>query len=122
MTRLAGFLFAFGALLAAWNDGSGSPVTGRRSLGSKNKFDGSGSFGFKETFRGGERACVVVRGNNPSDNLAVHVFDQDGHPVVQVENRGDLVAAIWYPPRDALYHIKVMSPESKSKSCYIALK
>lgn len=120
MMRLAGLLLVGMVLLADWHTSAGAPIAGRRSL--KSKFNSSGAIEFKEKFRGGERACVVVRGNNAKDDLILQVFDPDGQAVVDVQNKGDLIAGIWYPPRDATYLIKVASREAASQTCYIALK
>lgn len=109
------------AVVLAWNSGAAAPLKGPRSLGSKNSLS-NGAMEFKEPFRGGERACVIARCNNREDNLGIQVSDASGNLVARVENSGDLVAAIWYPPRDAVYHIKIFSPEGKSNSCYVSLK
>lgn len=121
MRYLSGTLLAAMLLLFAWSTGVGAPVNGPRSLGSKNSL-ADGAFELKEAFRGGERACVIALAINPKDDLAIEVFDDRGRMVARVENNGDLIAAIWYPPRDAVYRIKISSPEGKSKSCYVSLK
>ena len=120
MKLLAGSTLVLIVLLAAWTSGFSAPVNGPRSLGSKNSLS-NGVLEFKETFRGGERACVIARGHR-EDDLGIQVFDPAGNTVAKVDNSGDLVAAIWYPPRDANYRVKIFSPEGKSKSCYISLK
>ncbi|MBM4071555.1 MAG: hypothetical protein FJ271_21865 [Planctomycetes bacterium] len=121
MRCVAGTLVAVLMILVAWSAGVGAPVSGPRSLGSKNSL-ADGAFEIKESFRGGERACVIARGGSREDDLAIEVFDDRGRLVARVENSGDLVAAIWYPPRDAVYRIKIFSPENKSKSCYVSMK
>lgn len=121
MKTVAAALLAATVLLTAWSAGVGAPVKGSRSLGTDNKL-GDGTFQLKEAFRGGERACVIARASSEEDDLVIEVLDDAGRLVAKAANSGDLVAAIWYPPRDAVYDIKISSPEGKSKTCYISLK
>jgi hypothetical protein len=63
---------------------------------------------FTVTFRGGERACVIVRGDHkPLVPLDVTVFDKDGAVVARDESERDFLAVFWVPPRTAEYRIVV---------------
>ncbi len=131
MKRLAALLTAVVLVTASGHVGIGSPVSGQKRVGSDIKIEPKAAFEFTEKFRGGERACVIVRGDHKSEvrgdpdsevDLGVHVFDQHSNPVIKVENSGDLVSAIWYPARDAVYKIKIVNPGPTTNNCYISLK
>jgi hypothetical protein len=111
--------------------GSGEPVKGSRGFVVKLAGQSMGSEGnivpgkaeFKETFMGGRRACVIVKGDHdPVVDLGVYVYDANERLVAKDEGRGDFVAAIWYPPRDASYRIVVHNPASQWNKCYIVVK
>ena len=110
-------------LLFLWTAlGSSSPLTGKRNLGRK-KIEGSDFIFFKEKFRGGERACVLVKGDHdPVVDLSVAVYDEKDRLVVQDNAGGEYVAAIWYPPRDAVYKVKIINSGAQHNMCYISLK
>ncbi len=61
-----------------------------------------------ETFRGGQRACVILEGDHDPDvRLGLVIFDQNRQIVAQDDNGTDFAAAIWYPPRDGAYTIQI---------------
>jgi hypothetical protein len=101
---------------------SSSPLTGKRNLGVK-RIEGTDFITFKEKFRGGERACILVKGDhNPVVDLAVAVYDENDRLVVKDDAGGEYVAAIWYPPRDAVYKIKILNSGTQHNMCYVSLK
>lgn len=109
----------FSLLLAA--AGSGSPLTGKR--GKAERIDGESSINLKGKFRGGERACVIVMGDHkPPVDLAVYVYDEKDRLVAEDKAGGEYVAVIWYPPRDAVYRVKIHNPGKDYNQCYISLK
>ena len=85
------------------------------------------AFTTTKTFRGGERACVLVIGDHKeAAPLEVTVFDAQGATVAsdKTANKlvGDFVGVIWYPPRDGDYRIEVRSPSGALNKCYVAIK
>jgi hypothetical protein len=101
--------------------GNGSPVGGKRSL--SHDIPEYSNFLLEETFRGGERACVIVKGDHkPVVDLKLVVYDQKDQVVVKDERGGDLVGVVWYPPRDAVYKIKIHNPGKEYNRCYISFK
>ncbi len=102
--------------------GTGSPLSGKRNLGRK-RIEGDSNLIIREKFRGGERACVMVKGDhNPVVDLGVYVYDEKDQLVAQDEAGGEYVAAIWYPPRDAVYKIRIHNTGERYNACYISLK
>lgn len=89
--------------------GDGAPVRGGFSVPrDKLRIDPGEVFSFKETFRGGQRACILAEGDHrPVVDIKIQVFDANGKLVAEDADGGDYVAAIWYPPRDAEYRISV---------------
>lgn len=121
MKRIVLFL-AVGSALCFATLGSSSPLTGKRNLGVK-RIEGTDFITFKEKFRGGERACILVKGDhNPVVDLGVAVYDEKDRLVVKDEGGGEYVAAIWYPPRDAVYKIKIVNSGTQHNMCYISMK
>ena len=101
---------------------NGSPMTGKRALGYV-KIEGGGNFVHREKFRGGERACVIATGDHdPVVNLGLFIYDAQDRLVAQDEGPGDYVAVIWYPPRDAVYKIKVHNTGEQFNKCWISMK
>ena len=81
----------------------------------------------KKRFRAGERAAVLVRGtNHTGPGVQVSVFDADGKIVVEVKGKNppvpDMVAAFWYPPREADYKIEIKNLDSRVNTCYVTIK
>ncbi len=79
------------------------------------------------TFRGGERACVMVFGDHdPVVNLHLLVYDANGILVAEDKANnnlvGDYVGVVWYPPRTGEYKIELRNPGPKTNECYIAIK
>jgi hypothetical protein len=60
------------------------------------------------TFRGGERACVIVVGDHkPPSPMEVRVFDAKKRLVAETRADTDTAAVIWYPPVTGNYRIEV---------------
>ncbi len=109
-------------LLIPQAPGLGSPLTAKHSLRTQKSPEGA-RVAYKESFRGGERACVIVKGDHkPVVNLEIAVYDQKGNLVAKDNGGGDYVAAIWYPPRDGLYKIEIFNPGEAWNACYISVK
>jgi hypothetical protein len=101
--------------------GNGSPLTGKRAIGKR--IDADSNFILREKFRGGERACLIVKGDHkPIVNLGVYIYDAKDRLVAEDHAGGDYVAVIWYPPRDSVYKIKVHNPGKEYNECYISFK
>jgi hypothetical protein len=122
MTRIILFLVV-GLLLAVPGPGGGSPVQGKHSFGEPQRIPKGARVRFEKEFRGGERACVIVRGDHkPVVDLSVAIYDQNGNLIAKDDAGGDFVAAIWYPPRDATYRVDIVNPGAEYNDCYISLK
>ncbi len=82
-----------------------------------------GTHTIKERFRGGQRAMVLVVGDHqPVVDVGVFVYDDKGKLVAKDMGGGDVVAAVWYPPRDAFYEIKIESHGKEFNDCYVVVK
>lgn len=78
---------------------------------------------FVLTFRGGERACVIARGDHkPVVPLDVTVYDKDGVEVAKDASSKDFVAAFWTPPRTAEYRIVVRNHGLEYNDVYVVFK
>jgi hypothetical protein len=125
------FALASVMMMLSFGFGHGEPVRGSRgfvqrlggaALGNDGKL-APGTADFQEAFRGGRRACVIVKGDHrPVVDLALSVYDANGRLVAKDEGRGDFVAAVWYPPRDATYRIVIHNPGKEYNDCYIVVK
>jgi hypothetical protein len=121
MTRFM-LLLVVGLMLAIPGSGGGSPLDGKHSLDPQRIPKGA-RLRFEKEFRGGERACVIVKGDHkPVVDLSVSVYDQKGNLIAKDDAGGDFVTAIWYPPRDAIYRIDIVNPGADYNDCYISLK
>ena len=80
--------------------------------GFQEKVSGGSTGTFKETFKGGQRACVIVVGDHqPVVPLELKVEDAKGNLIGEDKGgREDLRAVIWYPPRDGEYTISISVP------------
>jgi hypothetical protein len=115
-------LAVLASVLAIPGPGAGSPVEGKHSLGRQRIPEGARARIDKE-FRGGERACVIVKGDHdPVVDLELSVYDQKGNLVAEDKGGGDFVAVIWYPPRNAVYRIQIVNPGQAYNDLYISLK
>jgi hypothetical protein len=75
------------------------------------------------TFRGGERACVIARGDHkPVVALDVTVYDKDGAEVAKDASSKDFVAVFWVPPRTAEYRIVVRNHGVEYNDVYVVFK
>ena len=98
-----------------------SPVNGGRSM--RERIGPSAEMTIVERFRGGARACVIVQGDHdPIVDVDVHIFDEKGKLVAKDDSGGDLVAVIWYPPRDGNYTIRIKNHGTIENICYVSLK
>jgi hypothetical protein len=102
-----------------------SPLGGMK--GYQEKVDGGTTKVFKVTFKGGERACVIVVGDHkPVVPLALKVEDSTGKLIGEDKGGRDLCAVIWYPARDGEYTIHIAVPHIPADEDYnlltIALK
>lgn len=107
MKQLMKWVLVFGIFLLCTSLVDSTPVgiasRDRKRLGAEEKR----SVG-KFTFKGGERACIIVEGDHrPVVDLFVEVFDEQGNLVAQDRHGGDLCAVIWYPPEDGEYDVHV---------------
>lgn len=110
------------AILGAANLALSSPITGARSI-SKERVEKLSEHMIVERFRGGERACVIVRGDHdPVVDIELHVLDEKGQTVAKDIGGGDLVAVVWYPPRDANYRIRIVNHGQVENYLYVTLK
>src|SRR4051812_15247170 len=113
-----GALLVLAATVVFWARASqASPVQG--VLGKYDKVGGGGTYTEKITFKGGQRACVVVAGDHePIVPVSLEIYDKNGlvtkddhDPSNDTGEKGrlgnDICAAIWYPPRDAEYTIVI---------------
>ena len=120
MRRLAFLVLASLSICTPF--GVGSPIDGTTSQSARLTDD---TWTTKRLFRGGERACVLAIGSQRDPGkLQVTVHDEKGN-VVAEERAGDslsgnIVAVMWYPPRDGEYRISVRSPGASD--CYVAIK
>ena len=81
------------------------------------------SYSFTDTFRGNERACVIIEGDHkPVMDLRVVVKDKYNNVVAQDVAGGDFVSAIWYPPRTQEYTITISGNGSVENYLYIVVK
>ena len=78
-------------------------------------------------FRGGERASVQVVGDHKM--LApLHLTIHDEKDKLIVEDKGaetpagDMVAVIWYPPRDGNYRISVKNSEGRPYKYFMSIR
>jgi hypothetical protein len=80
------------------------------------------SYDFRDSFRANQRACVIVEGDhNPPTNLTIKVFDSAGN-LVASDNKGDFLAAIWYPSRTQEYLVSITSDGSEFNDLDIVVK
>src|SRR5438105_2175802 len=110
LTWLA-LLVGLAGLPALTRLGSAAPLKG--PIGTYQKLEAGSKLRFAETFKGGERACVIVKGDrDPPVNLTISVFELKEDPgtkqlvqtlVARDDAGDDLCSVIWYPPRTAVY-------------------
>jgi hypothetical protein len=78
-----------------------------------------------ETFKGGERACVVVTGDG-SSYLGLYVYDADGNCIAR-DDAGDYrtrddLAVEWFPQRDSRFAIEVRNLGGTTNTYSIAVR
>ena len=77
---------------------------------------------FLETYRGGQRACVIVAAQTGADvRLKIDVYDAKKELTATTE-QSEIAAVVWYPPRDGQYKIRVQNRGAVSAMCSIAWK
>lgn len=119
--RLACSLVTLALILGGANLALSSPIGGPRST--RDKVGELSERTIVERFKGGERACVIVRGDHrPVVDLELHVSDDKGRLVAKDTAGGDLLAVVWYPPRDGNYTIKIVNHGKEYNDCYVVLK
>lgn len=100
---------------------SAGPIKG--PMGAKVRIDEKSTRAFPLEFKGGERACIIVRGDhNPVVDLHLVVKDSRGNIVAEDGGHGDIVSAIWYPERDGTYLISVTNSGVQYNECYFVAK
>ena len=78
-------------------------------------------------FRGGERACVIVSGDHkPPVKMTVTIYDEKRTRKIAEdagsEDAPDILAVIWYPPRDGKYVIEISHNGKEYNDVVISLK
>ncbi len=120
MERLV-FLGSLALILSLPASGGSSPLKGKHAA--KEKISEQSALPLEMEFKGGERACVIVRGDHrPVVDLRVTVYDAQGKVVAKDDRGGDIVTVIWYPPRDAVYRIEIVNPGEAYNVCYVSFK
>jgi hypothetical protein len=116
---LAGLITATLALAVA---GRAGPLNG--GLGGYVKLEGHEKRNLgKFTFRGNERACVILIGDHdPRVPLAIYVYSAAGQLVTKDDPGFDYCAAVWYPPEDATYTIEIENRGEQWNKCRLAIK
>jgi hypothetical protein len=70
--------------------------------------DAHGEYDETHTFRGGERACVIVVGDHrPPSPMEIRVFDSKKRLVAETKADTDTACVIWYPPTTAAYRVEI---------------
>ncbi len=103
MKRLAS-LVALASLLAVCGLASADPVLGKITY--VRTVQGLSTQTYFETFRGGERADVLITGNGRS-TLNVSIYDAAGRFVCGTTGAGDRIQAKWFPSSTQTYRIEV---------------
>src|SRR4051794_34343473 len=88
------------ALLFLPTAGTSGPLDGPKRVAG---LDLPGGFPGEQTFalafEGGQRACVILKGDHrPIVNLGIEVYDEEKRLVAKDDGVGDYAAVIWYPP------------------------
>ncbi len=111
--KRAAVLIALGLVLLTLAPAGGSPAhghhwAGRNRRGERIRVQPGNAYTFSDTFRGNERACVMVEGDHkPVTNIHLRVKDAQGNLVAEDRAGGDFVSAIWYPPRTQAYTVTI---------------
>lgn len=123
---LTATLVLAGAALISLNMGQAGPVEGPKALGqdipaAEGELAGASSFDL--AYRGGQRACVIAMSTARKIpvNMGISVLDEQKNVVAQSVG-GRLVAAVWYPPRDANYRIVLSSTAQAPIKAYVVVK
>jgi hypothetical protein len=128
--RRAALVVGIAGLLAAAHDGTAGPVGG--TVGRYYKLEAGSTLRFAAEFKGGERACVIVKGDHdPRVDITIAVFEVKGGsgakeqslvPVAKDTAGGDLCSVIWYPPRTARYAVEISSSGGVWNKIWLAVK
>jgi hypothetical protein len=116
---IVGLLVAAVALVGRAGAG---PVEGSRGQYVKIEKGEKKQFG-PERFKGGERACVILKGDHdPVMDLAIIVRDENGRVVAEDEAGGDICAVVWYPAVTASYTIVIENRGGVWNKCWFVMK
>jgi hypothetical protein len=128
--RRAALVVSIAGLLAAGHFGTAGPVGG--PVGRYAKLEPGSTLRFAAQFKGGERACVIVKGDHdPPMDITITVFEikedpaskqQSLVPVAKDNAGGDLCSVIWYPPRTAQYAVEISSHGSVWNKIWLAVR
>jgi hypothetical protein len=112
-----------GAVLLWYNLGGAAPVEGRSAPGIVRVTAFERKAISRTTFKGGERACVIVEGDHkPVIDLVLEIHDEKGNLVARDSAGGDICAAIWYPPRTGVYTVWVENNQNDFKDIILTLR
>jgi hypothetical protein len=112
MVRLT-LVAVLGALLLSVGLAGGSPLKGHYRepylyQKKRGRLKPNLPYEFRDNFRANQRACVIVEGDHePVMNLKMIVKDRSGNIVAQDNGPGDVLSAIWYPPRTQEYVVTI---------------
>jgi hypothetical protein len=99
------------------DSGNGSPLKGKHAFAEE--IEPGSRQRYQVEFRGGERACVIVRGKA---ELELSVYDATGNLIAKDDAGGNFASVIWYPPRNAVYRFEIRNLGDSPNECYISLK
>jgi hypothetical protein len=82
---------------------------------------------FKLDFRGGERACVIVSGDHdPIVPVTVAIYEESTQRKlfedISSQQAPDIVAAIWYPPRDGHYVVEITNKSKEYNGLTVSIR
>lgn len=118
---LAGLMAA--AVLIWPNSGKSGPVDGRAAGKITLPLGHPGKAKMERVFVGGERACVIIRGDHdPVVNIGIKVHDAKGVLVAEDDGKGDIAAVIWYPAETGIYTISFTNPNETNNLCEISVR
>ncbi len=118
--RCLALVLASGVLAMTSLVGTAGPAAGPLAI---KKVYKPGAHEFSVTFKGGQRACVIVVGDHdPVVRLQLQVFDANNKLVALDQAPGDFAAVMWYPPRDAQYRIRFQFSSEIENICHITVK
>jgi hypothetical protein len=124
------FVAGLACLLAVADVGTTGPVSG--PLSTYRKMDPGSKLRFEGAFKGGERACVIAKGDHdPPVKLTITVLEIKKDPatgekletlVARDDLGGDLCSVIWYPPRTGRYAVVIASNSGVWNKVWLCIK